>query len=262
MIPTCARRGNSSAVTRESLSKLSSMKLLRPRVSLTQIPVEQDRLLQVQQLMQLLLIIVSKGVDGLEVQSFVRIAESVGSNLHSTSRERTLLHETFLTFATIIRQRCPGYNDSESFQVLDMEMMRHIGSETRDLVVASAVSAYIMSAPLLEPSWYLGAWEYLSDTSLLIKSHFYEHEDELLALAVGPTICDALLFLVNHVDNRTANYIRASPKTKVLCETLEHSATCESGEPLENGVSRSENSLLLVSFAITWVWAVSSSSGA
>lgn len=102
-------------------------------VSLTQIPVEQDRLLQVQQLMQLLLIIISKGVDGLEVQSFVRIAESVGGNLHSTSRERTLLHETFLTFATIIRQRCPGYNDSESFQVLDMEMMRHIGSETRDL---------------------------------------------------------------------------------------------------------------------------------
>lgn len=149
MIPTCATRGNSSAVTRESLSKLSSMKLLRPRVcewgfyklygnvncyrSLTQIPVEQDRLLQVQQLMQLLLIIISKGVDGLEVQSFVRIAESVGGNLHSTSRERTLLHETFLTFATIIRQRCPGYNDSESFQVLDMEMMRHIGSETRDL---------------------------------------------------------------------------------------------------------------------------------
>ncbi|KAI5991639.1 hypothetical protein EDD15DRAFT_1108356 [Pisolithus albus] len=214
--------------------------------SLTQIPVEEERLLQVQQLMQLLLIIASKGVDGLEDQSFVCIAESVGRSLHSTSRKGTLLLETFLTFATIIRQRCPGYNNSESSHVLDMEMVRYIGSETRDLVVASTVSAYIMSAPLLEPSWYLGAWEYLSDTLLLIKSHFYEQEDRLLALATGPTICDALLFLVNHVDDHTANYIRASPKTEVLCETLKHSATCESGKSLEHGVSQSANSLLLL----------------
>ncbi|KAI6133206.1 hypothetical protein EDD16DRAFT_10640 [Pisolithus croceorrhizus] len=202
-------------------------------VSLAQIPVEQDRLLQVQQLMQLLSIIVSKGIDDLEDQSVVCIAESVGRNLHSTSREKTLLHETFLIFATIIRQRCPGYNNSESSQVLDVEMMRHIGSETRDLVVASAVSVYIMSAPLLESSWYLGAWEYLSDTLLLIESHFYEPEDELLALAVGPTICDALLFLVNHVGKHTMSYIRASPKTKALCKTLQYSVICESGRSLE-----------------------------
>ncbi|KAI6133999.1 hypothetical protein EV401DRAFT_2172234 [Pisolithus croceorrhizus] len=172
-------------------------------VSLAQIPVEQDRLLQVQQLMQLLSIIVSKGIDDLEDQSVVCIAESV------------------------------GYNNSESSQVLDVEMMRHIGSETRDLVVASAVSVYIMSAPLLESSWYLGAWEYLSDTLLLIESHFYEPEDELLALAVGPTICDALLFLVNHVGKHTMSYIRASPKTKALCKTLQYSVICESGRSLE-----------------------------
>ncbi|KAI6132680.1 hypothetical protein EV401DRAFT_2065131 [Pisolithus croceorrhizus] len=208
-------------------------------VSLAQIPVEQDRLLQVQQLMQLLSIIVSKGIDDLEDQSVVSIAESVGRNLHSISREKSLLHETFLIFATIIRQCCPGYNNNESSQVLDVEMMRHIGSETRDLVVASAVSVYIMSTPLLESSWYLGAWEYLSDTLLLVKSHFYE-EDELLALAVGPTICDALLFLVNHVNEHTISYIRTSPKTKALCKTLKHSATCESGGSLERVLFNAE----------------------
>lgn len=174
-------------------------------VSLTQIPVEQNRLLQTQQLMQFLSIIISKDVDALDEQSSVRVAESVGKFLLVTSSgERTLLHETFLTFATIIRQRCPGYNNSQSSQVLDVEMMRHISSETRSLVVASAVSVYIMSAPLLEPCWYLGTWEYLSDTLLLMKAHPYQSEDEPLALAVGPTICDALLFLVNHIDDDTS----------------------------------------------------------
>ncbi|KIO02273.1 hypothetical protein M404DRAFT_1002287 [Pisolithus tinctorius Marx 270] len=155
--------------------------------------------------MQFLSIIISKDVDALDEQSSVRVAESVGKFLLVTSSgERTLLHETFLTFATIIRQRCPGYNNSQSSQVLDVEMMRHISSETRSLVVASAVSVYIMSAPLLEPCWYLGTWEYLSDTLLLMKAHPYQSEDEPLALAVGPTICDALLFLVNHIDDDTS----------------------------------------------------------
>lgn len=164
-------------------------------VSLTQIPVEQDRLLQVQQLMQLLLIIISKGVDGLEVQSFVRIAESVGGNL---------CNDYSSTLSWLQRQRIisgPRYGDDETHRFRDK------GSSS------AAVSAYIMSAPLLEPSWYLGAWEYLSDTLLLIKSHFYEHEDELLALAVGPTICDALLFLVNHVDNHTGERIAGGDRS-------------------------------------------------
>ncbi|KAI6158777.1 hypothetical protein EDD17DRAFT_1511909 [Pisolithus thermaeus] len=175
-------------------------------VSLAQIPVEQDRLLQVQQLMQLLSIIVSKGIDDLEDQSVVSIAESV------------------------------GYNNNESSQVLDVEMMRHIGSETRDLVVASAVSVYIMSTPLLESSWYLGAWEYLSDTLLLVKSHFYE-EDELLALAVvSASPVEAAIF----ADDRAVSYIRTSPKTKALCKTLKHSATCESGGSLERVLFNAE----------------------
>ncbi|KAI6044988.1 hypothetical protein EDC04DRAFT_2637924 [Pisolithus marmoratus] len=212
-------------------------------ISLTQMPVGKDGLLQVQQLMQFLLIIISKGVDGLEDRSSVCVAESVGRYLYNTSTgENMLLHETFLVFATIIRQLYPSYNNSKSAQVLDVEIMKHLASETRNLVVASAISVYIMSAPLLDPPWYLGAWEYLSDTLLLIKTHYYQSEDELSALAVGPTICDALLFLVNHVDNYTGSYIRASPKTKVLCETL---ATFESGESLRHRMSQSVNSLLL-----------------
>lgn len=80
----------------------------------------------------------------------------------------------------------------------------------------------------------------------------------LTIILVNASLVETAVF----ADNFSANYIRASPKTKVLCETLEHPAACESGEPLENGLSRSENSLLLVSFAIAWVRAVSSLSGA
>lgn len=55
----------------------------------------------------------------------------------------------------------------------------------------------------MEPLTYLEGLEHLLDIALLICSRHYPPEVEPLALAVLPTICDALVHLVGNRDDTT-----------------------------------------------------------
>ncbi|KAL4064955.1 hypothetical protein V8B97DRAFT_1195150 [Scleroderma yunnanense] len=193
---------------------------------LSQIFLEQSCFLLIHQLMQFLVITISKGVEIFDHQSTVSISETAGIYLLNFPFEKTtLLREVFLAYSAVVYQRHPHSGSRKSTPTFDFEVIWHmcIGTTTTENpFLASAFSAYIMSTRPLEQIWCLCAWDYLADTLLLIETCGYLSDDRRLTIILCSTICCAMLYLFRHAGDDTRNYIITSPKTMVLRVMLQH----------------------------------------
>jgi len=95
--------------------------------SLSQNPLEENHFLRTQQLIQFLVIIISKGADIGDRQSTVSISEAVGHFLLNVPSEKTmLLREVFMAYAAVVSQRCPPSGLRKSSPNFDFEAIWRI----------------------------------------------------------------------------------------------------------------------------------------
>lgn len=195
--------------------------------SLSQNPLEESHFLRTQQLMQFLVIIISKGAENCDRQSTVSISEAVGHFLLNAQSEKTMpLREVFMAYTAVVSQRCPPSGLRKSLPNFDFGAMWRIcigNTTTGNLLLASAFSVYVVSIRLSEQLWCFCAWDYLSDTILLTDARGCTSKEKYgPAAIVCSTICYALSYLFRYAGNDTRSYITTSPKTVALRDVLQH----------------------------------------
>ncbi|KIJ68301.1 hypothetical protein HYDPIDRAFT_24595 [Hydnomerulius pinastri MD-312] len=179
------------------------------RRQLSQDSLDQSRVTVAEQMMQFLVIMVSRGVKALEQDMVVPLIEGIGEQVtKAPPNEKSIsgLRGLFLTCLATGNRSNPGFALSKASVASDYEAIWQlgIGGISSDLFLASAFSFYIISAsPSVEPLTYLEAWDHLLDVILLICSHHYVSDEEPLALIIAPTVCDALSHLFHHADDMT-----------------------------------------------------------
>ncbi|KAF8446093.1 hypothetical protein L210DRAFT_2954583 [Boletus edulis BED1] len=191
------------------------------------------------QLMQFLVIMMSKDVQPLDMDAFVDFIEVIGERVvEMPLNDRQFLCETLLTCLATARLSKIDLPLSKSKVAVDDEAIWHLGmcSGGVNLFLASAFSLYITSAPVsVEPLTRLEGLEYLLDLALLICSRHYPREDEPLALIVLPTICDALAHLLEHKDDTTGVYIWGNTRMSALCGLLRSLCSREDEDTVNDG---------------------------
>ncbi|KAH0838421.1 hypothetical protein J3R83DRAFT_6728 [Lanmaoa asiatica] len=197
---------------------------VRTKTTLSQDDLPKFKEIHATQLMQFLVVMISKGVQPLDLDAFVEFTKAVGERvLEMPLNDRGILCETFLTCLATANLSEIDLPFSKANVAANDEVIWHLGmcNGDADLFIASAFSLYITSALVgVEPLTYLEGLEYLLDMALLICSRHYLREDEPLALIVIPTICDALAHLLVHRDDTTGVYTRANPRISALCSVL------------------------------------------
>ncbi|KAJ7275248.1 hypothetical protein B0H12DRAFT_1086394 [Mycena haematopus] len=102
-----------------------------------------------------------------------------------------------------------------------------ITSASSELSIASSFAHYIITSVILCNSLYCAeAWSYISGILLLIFKHHYIEEQEPLALLICPTLCAALMRLLQ-ADAVSAQFMLSTPFTLNLCADLK--VVCEGG---------------------------------
>ncbi|KAF8213280.1 hypothetical protein K438DRAFT_2009512 [Mycena galopus ATCC 62051] len=102
-----------------------------------------------------------------------------------------------------------------------------VTSTTSELSIASSFAHYIMTSEVLCNALYCAeAWRYLGEVLLLILKHHYIDEQEPLALLVCPTMCGALIRLLQ-ADATSTQFMRTAPITLNLCADLKSVAEAE-----------------------------------
>ncbi|KAF8559216.1 hypothetical protein OG21DRAFT_712038 [Imleria badia] len=176
------------------------------------------------QLMQFLVVMMSKGVQPLDLDASVDFIEAVGERvLEMPLNNGQFLCETLLTCLATANLSEIDLPFSKANVAGDDEALWRLGmcGGGVNLFLASAFALYITSAPVsVEPLTYLEGLEHLLDMALLICSRHYPREDEPLALIVWPTICDALAYLLEHNDDTTAAYTWANTRMSALGSVL------------------------------------------
>ncbi|KAF7339646.1 hypothetical protein MSAN_02179400 [Mycena sanguinolenta] len=100
-----------------------------------------------------------------------------------------------------------------------------ITSSSSELSIASSFAHYIITSEILCNSLYCAeAWTYFSEILLLILKHHYIEEQEPLALLICPTLCAALIRLLQ-ADATSTQFMLSTPFTLNLCADLK--SVCE-----------------------------------
>ncbi|KAJ7655030.1 hypothetical protein DFH06DRAFT_1201391 [Mycena polygramma] len=98
-------------------------------------------------------------------------------------------------------------------------------SVTSDLSIASSFADYIVTSECLcDPLDCAEAWSCLGDVLLLMIKHHYTEEQEPLALLACPTICGAMIRLLQ-ADASSTRFMLSTPFTLNLCADLK--SVCE-----------------------------------
>ncbi|KAJ6509324.1 hypothetical protein C8R47DRAFT_18680 [Mycena vitilis] len=98
-------------------------------------------------------------------------------------------------------------------------------SVASDLGIACSFADYILTSERLCDSLYCAeAWSCLGDVLLLIMKHHYTEEQEPLALLACPTICGAMIRLLQ-ADASSTRFMLSTPFTLNLCADLK--SVCE-----------------------------------
>ncbi|KAJ7357155.1 hypothetical protein DFH08DRAFT_851184 [Mycena albidolilacea] len=92
-------------------------------------------------------------------------------------------------------------------------------SSAHELSIASSFAHYIITSELCDSLFCAEAWRYLAEVLLLILKHQYIDEQEPLALLTCPTLCGALIRLLQ-ADAASTQFMLSTPFTLNLCADL------------------------------------------
>ncbi|KAJ7042453.1 hypothetical protein C8F04DRAFT_1075957 [Mycena alexandri] len=155
------------------------------------------------------------------------LSSVVGLLLQEGSAWR-FLGEALLTTASAAR-RDPSLTDENRESIWQIA----ITSVPSELGIVSAFAHYIITSEYLCNSLYCAeAWRYLGEVLLLVLKRHYIEEQEPLALLVCPTLCGAMIRLLQ-ADTASTQFMLSTPFTLNLCADLKSVCEGTHGEDLE-----------------------------
>ncbi|KAJ6519617.1 hypothetical protein C8R45DRAFT_952109 [Mycena sanguinolenta] len=131
-----------------------------------------------------------------------------------------ILGDTILTASSAARKD-PSFTDENRESLWQFA----ITASSSELSIASSFAHYIITSEVLCNSLYCAeAWSYIGEILLLVLKHHYIEEQEPLALLICPTLCAALIRLLQ-ADATSTQFMLSTPFTLNLCADLK--SVCE-----------------------------------
>ncbi|RPD63076.1 hypothetical protein L227DRAFT_413176 [Lentinus tigrinus ALCF2SS1-6] len=191
------------------------------------------------QLLQLLTLMWTSGTSPHSIpqssQRFLSaLAVSLG-NVEIDSLAWRVLGDAFVGIITILEQRRADPIFAAIDRCWDEEYVWRLAQEADpgELPLASSFAHYVAAMAHRRHCDELlcaEAWEYLRDVLLLILTSDHEGPDEPLALLIAPSICRALIALLENAQGAGLQYYTSSPWTFCMVNYLKNLLDCERDE--------------------------------